>query len=170
VLVSKSGFEPRGTESRRSTTPSHGNMRLRLSSTETLKRVLVVPPTKIMFYYCVVTCFWNPKQKKRRNSPTQVKTPVLEPPVSVLSKRLFLHSSFAMREERYKNRFVSIKQKESKRMNEKSGTFTKRAALFIPRIGANREMQFSSSYSPRARASKEKKTRAKNISQFSLSS
>ena len=52
MLVSKSGFEPRGTESRRSTTPSHGNMRLRLSSTETLKRVLVVPPTKIMFYYC----------------------------------------------------------------------------------------------------------------------
>ena len=51
MLVSKSGFEPRGTESRRSTTPSHGNMRLRLSSTETLKRVLVVPPTKIMFYY-----------------------------------------------------------------------------------------------------------------------
>jgi hypothetical protein len=50
MLVSKSGFEPRGTESRRSTTPSHGNMRLRLSSTETLKRVLVVPPTKIRIW------------------------------------------------------------------------------------------------------------------------
>ena len=50
ILVSKSGFEPRGTGSRRSTTPSHGNMRLRPSSTETLKRVLVVPPTKIMFF------------------------------------------------------------------------------------------------------------------------
>ena len=50
MLVSKSGFEPRGTESRRSTTPSHGNMRLRLSGTETLKRVLVVPPTKIRIW------------------------------------------------------------------------------------------------------------------------
>ena len=49
MLVSKSSFELRGTESRRSTTPSHGNMRLRLSSTETWKRVLLVPPTKIMF-------------------------------------------------------------------------------------------------------------------------
>jgi len=48
-LVSKSSFEPRGTGSRRSTTPSHGNMRLRPSSTETWKRVLLVPPTKIMF-------------------------------------------------------------------------------------------------------------------------
>ena len=50
MLVSKSGFEPRGTESRRSTTPSHRNMRLRLSGTETLKRVLVVPPTKIRIW------------------------------------------------------------------------------------------------------------------------
>ena len=50
MLVSKSGFEPRGTESRRSTTPSHGNIRLRLSRTETLKRVLVVPPTKIRIW------------------------------------------------------------------------------------------------------------------------
>ena len=50
MLVSKSGFEPRGTESRRSTTPSHGNMRLRLRGTETLKRVLVVPPTKIRIW------------------------------------------------------------------------------------------------------------------------
>ena len=49
MLVSKSSFEPRGTGSRRSTTPSHGNMRLRPSSTETWKRVLLVPPTKIMF-------------------------------------------------------------------------------------------------------------------------
>ena len=49
MLVSKSSFEPRGTEPRRSTTPSHGNMRLRPSSTETWKRVLLVPPTKIMF-------------------------------------------------------------------------------------------------------------------------
>ena len=56
MLVSKSGFEPRGTESRRSTTPSHGNMRLRLSGTETLKRVLVVPPTKIMLYAYFHTC------------------------------------------------------------------------------------------------------------------
>jgi len=48
-LVSKSSFEPRGTGSRRSTTPSHGNMRLRPSSTETWKRVLLVPPTKILF-------------------------------------------------------------------------------------------------------------------------
>jgi len=49
MLVSKSSFEPRGTGSRRSTTPSHGNMRLRPSSTETWKRVLLVPPTKILF-------------------------------------------------------------------------------------------------------------------------
>ena len=61
----KACFEPRGTESRRSTTPSHGNMRLRLSSTETLKRVLVVPPTKIMFYYYVSPVFFQ-SQKKRR--------------------------------------------------------------------------------------------------------
>ena len=66
MLVSKSGFEPRGTESRRSTTPSHGNMRLRLSSTETLKRVLVVPPTKIMFYYCHM--FLQSKKKRRELS------------------------------------------------------------------------------------------------------
>lgn len=46
----KACFEPRGTESRRSTTPSHGNIRLRLSRTETLKRVLVVPPTKIRIW------------------------------------------------------------------------------------------------------------------------
>ena len=64
MLVSKSGFEPRGTGSRRSTTPSHGNMRLRLSSTETLKRVLVVPPTKIMFYYCHLFSA-IPKKKER---------------------------------------------------------------------------------------------------------
>ena len=55
MLVSKSSFEPRGTGSRRSTTPSHGNMRLRPSSTETWKRVLLVPPTKIMFtVYCLL--------------------------------------------------------------------------------------------------------------------
>ena len=55
MLVSKSSFEPRGTEPRRSTTPSHGNMRLRPSSTETWKRVLLVPPTKIMFtVYCLL--------------------------------------------------------------------------------------------------------------------
>ena len=64
MLVSRSGFEPRGTESRRSTTPSHGNMRLRLSSTETLKRVLVVPPTKIMFYYCHLFSAIPPKKER----------------------------------------------------------------------------------------------------------
>ena len=69
MLVSKSCFEPRGTGSRRSTTPSHGNMGLRPSSTETLKRVLVVPPTKIMFYYYVSLVFCNPK-KKGENSLT----------------------------------------------------------------------------------------------------
>ena len=61
----KACFEPRGTESRRSTTPSHGNMRLRLSSTETLKRVLVVPPTKIMFYYYCHLFSAIPKKKER---------------------------------------------------------------------------------------------------------
>ena len=72
MLVSKSGFEPGGTESRRSTTPSHGNMRLRPSSTETLKRVLVVPPTKIML--CCHT-FLQSKKKERTFDFNRYKTP-----------------------------------------------------------------------------------------------
>ena len=166
MLVSKSGFEPRGTGSRRSTTPSHGNMGLRPSSTETLKRVLVVPPTKIMFYYCVVTCFCNPKQKKKGETrPRQSKLPYSNPCVRSFPKRLFIHSSFAMREERYKN-FVSIKQKESKRMNEKSGAFTKRAYRESARIA---RCSFLLLYSPHARASKEEENaRKKHLSIFSL--
>ena len=93
MLVSKSSFEPRGTESRRSTTPSHGNMRLRLSSTETLKRVLVVPPTKIMLYaYCHTclqsetypkTCFrsQNQSQKKRRELSILIDTKLPQAPM-----------------------------------------------------------------------------------------
>ena len=88
MLVSKSSFEPRGTESRRSTTPSHGNMRLRLSSTETLKRVLVVPPTKIMFYYYVSPVFFQSQKKRRElsifdlNSPQKAPMPRYSNPVS----------------------------------------------------------------------------------------
>ena len=173
MLVSKSGFEPRGTGSRRSTTPSHGNMGLRPSSTETLKRVLVVPPTKIMFYYCVVTCFCNPKQKKKGETrPRQSKLPYSNPCVRSFPKRLFIHSSFAMREERYKN-FVSIKQKESKRMNEKSGAFTKRAYRESARIARCSFLLLLLARArvrvKRFRASKrEENARKKHLSIFSL--
>ena len=160
MLVSKSSFEPRGTGSRRSTTPSHGNMRLRPSSTETWKRVLLVPPTKILFLlftelgyfrvlyasYYALLCFLcklfsalekknrkkkeelsllsesnSPKvcsfhttssltsssmtkynddkeksEKKREETrPRESKLPVLEPPLSVLSRRLFIHLPFS---------------------------------------------------------------------------
>jgi hypothetical protein len=70
-----------------------------------------------------------------------------------------------MREERYKN-FVSIKQKESKRMNEKSGAFTKRAYRESARIA---RCSFLLLYSPHARASKEEENaRKKHLSIFSL--
>ena len=83
---------------------------------------------KMLFPPCVVVDFFfdeeerryattrrqRKEHKKRRNSPAQVKTPRTRTPFVRSFPALFIHSS-AMREERYKNRFVSIKQKESKR-------------------------------------------------------
>ena len=83
---------------------------------------------KMLFPPCVVVDFFfdeeerryaitrrqRKEHKKGRNSPAQVKTPRTRTPFVRSFPALFIHSS-AMREERYKNRFVSINQKESKR-------------------------------------------------------
>ena len=61
-------------------------------------------------------------QKKERNSPAQVKTLRTRTPFVRSFPALFIHSS-DMREERYKNRFVSLKQKESKRWRKELPPF-----------------------------------------------
>jgi len=184
MLVSKSSFEPRGTGSRRSTTPSHGNMRLRPSSTETWKRVLLVPPTKIMFllftelgyfrvlyasYYAlimlpvqfdlcsrkkkskkkeelalervklpevllfpcdvVVDFFFHEEIQRRKRKEREKKgkklarasqnSPVLEPPSSVLSRRLFIHLPFSLFLDK-KKRLICASPREKANDEEKS--------------------------------------------------
>ena len=64
------------------------------------------------------------EEKREETRPRESKLPgVLEPPLSVLSQ-LFSFIQSAMREERYKNaRFVSLKQKESKRWRKELPPF-----------------------------------------------
>ena len=62
-------------------------------------------------------------QKRRETRPRKSKLSVLEPPLSVLSQ-LFSFIQSACGEERYKNaRFVSLKQKESKRWRKELPPF-----------------------------------------------
>ena len=92
---------------------------------------------KMLFPPCVVVDFFfdeeerryaitrrqRKEHKKGRNSPAQVKTPRTRTPFVRSFPALFIHSS-AMREERYKNaRFVSLKQKESKRWRKELPPF-----------------------------------------------
>ena len=93
---------------------------------------------KMLFPPCVVVDFFfdeeerryaitrrrqRKEHKKERNSPAQVKTHRTRTPFVRSFPALFIHSS-AMREERYKNaRFVSLKQKESKRWRKELPPF-----------------------------------------------
>lgn len=91
---------------------------------------------KMLFPPCVVVNFFfdeeerryaitrrqRKEHKKGRNSPAQVKTPRTRTPFVRSFPALFIHSS-AMREERYKNRFVSTKEKESKRWRKELPPF-----------------------------------------------
>lgn len=104
---------------------------------------------KMLFPPCVVVDFFfdekerryattrrqRKEHKKRRNSPAQVKTPRTRTPFVRSFPALFIHSS-AMREERYKNRFVSIKQKESKR-------WRKELPPFHPQFRSSLSLHFS---------------------------
>ena len=96
-----------------------------------LSQKMLFPPCKVVvdFFFdeeerrYAITRRQRKEHKKGRNSPAQVKTPRTRTPFVRSFPALFIHSS-AMREERYKNaRFVSLKQKESKRWRKELPPF-----------------------------------------------
>ena len=90
-----------------------------------LSQKMLFPPCKVVvdfFFdeeerrYAITRRQRKRTQKRRETRPRKSKLSVLEPPLSVLSQLFFIFHSSAIAIERYKNaRFVSLKQKESKR-------------------------------------------------------
>ena len=105
-------------------------------------------------------------KRKGRNSPTPVKTPVLEPlcpffPKASFHSFIFCHAGGEIQ----KFCIYKTERKQKDEWKERRIHETR-----VPRIGANREMQFSSSFTrTRTRASKrEENARKKHLSIFSL--